>query len=378
VTTVARIAWEDSHRPARATHSAAKPTSVGRGKVSVPASDPVHPIISGILGVVPTSRWIFAQVEREGNLTSLFGSHVDADEAARLCDELVRQRAKSPKGPRIAATLGSLHDFESGITLLFADARSTFGILMILRTAELGPFTSSEVAMLTFALDAASERFSALRLQPSPRTAEEPRQHPMGTASQQADGAFYVLDADLQIVLAWNAEDQRRIALTGLHTRIAERLPTVLEETVRALTVGWSSDSVNQPGISRPVPFLVVRTQPMSGPAGLFIGVHIDRFQEPNSLTGAADRFHISPREVQVLALLLDGKHLDQIAKQLYITPSTVQDHIKSMLDKTKSRNRSELIARVLGWESTVDNVRTDRGDFASLDATPCGSPLPQ
>jgi DNA-binding CsgD family transcriptional regulator len=200
----------------------------------------------------------------------------------------------------------------------------------------------------------------------------------MGTASQQADGAFYVLDADLQIVLAWNAEDQRRIALTGLHTRIAERLPTVLEETVRALTVGWSSDSVNQPGISRPVPFLVVRTQPMSGPAGLFIGVHIDRFQEPNSLTGAADRFHISPREVQVLALLLDGKHLDQIAKQLYITPSTVQDHIKSMLDKTKSRNRSELIARVLGWESTVDNVRTDRGDFANLDATPCGSPLPQ
>lgn len=149
-----------------------------------------------------------------------------------------------------------------------------------------------------------------------------------------------------------SAEDQRRIALTGLHTRIAERLPTVLEETVRALTAGWSSGSVNQPGISRPAPFLVVRTQPMSGPAGLFIGVRIDRFQEPNSLTGAADRFHISPREVQVLALLLDGNHLDQIAKQLHITSSTVQDHIKSMLDKTESRNRSELISRVLGWDS--------------------------
>jgi hypothetical protein len=127
-------------------------------------------------------------VEREGNLTSLSGSHIDADEAARLIDELVRQRAKCPKGPWIATTLESLHDFESGITLLFADARSTIGILMILRTAELEPFTSSEVAMLTFALDAASERFSALRLQASPRTAEEPRQHPMGTASQQADG----------------------------------------------------------------------------------------------------------------------------------------------------------------------------------------------
>jgi len=37
----------------------------------------------------------------------------------------------------------------------------------------------------------------------------------------------------------------------------------------------------------------------------------------------------------------------------LYITSSTVQDHINSMLDKTESRNRSELIARVLGWEFT-------------------------
>jgi len=31
----------------------------------------------------------------------------------------------------------------------------------------------------------------------------------------------------------------------------------------------------------------------------------------------------------------------------------TVQDHIASMLDKTQSASRSELIARVLGWDST-------------------------
>ena len=96
----------------------------------------------------------------------------------------------------------------------------------------------------------------------------------------------------------------------------------------------------------------------MSGPAGLFIGVRIDRFHPPNSLTGPATRYHISPREVQVLALLLDGNHLDQIADQLSITSSTVQDHIKSMLDKTGSRNRSELIARVLGWELSPSDSR--------------------
>jgi DNA-binding CsgD family transcriptional regulator len=315
---------------------------------SVPPSDPTYPIIAGILEVAPASRWSFARVAASGELASVYASHGEPADLVALTDELKRQRSKAPIGPRIAATLGPLNDFASGITLVFADARMHYGILTLLRTAELGPFTSSEVRMLTFALDALSDNLSTLRLQPhaEPSTSSTP------VASEQA---FYVLDDDLQIVLAWSADDQRRIALTGLHTRIAERLPVVLEETVRELTAAWSAGPLKEPGVAQPVPFLVVRTQPMSGPAGLFIGVRIDRFQPPNSLVGPAAKFHISPREVQVLALLLDGSRLDEIAGQLFITSSTVQDHIKSMLDKTGSRNRSELIARVLGWELTPE-----------------------
>ena len=46
------------------------------------------------------------------------------------------------------------------------------------------------------------------------------------------------------------------------------------------------------------------------------------------------------------------ARKLEEIAEALNITTSTVQDHIKSMVDKTESRNRTELIARVLGWDS--------------------------
>jgi DNA-binding CsgD family transcriptional regulator len=321
----------------------------------MPESDPAYPILTGILRVVPTSRWTFARVEAKGELVSLFGSGASGDLLAELTDEFKRQRIRAPSGPRIAATLGSLNDFASGITLLFADARNNFGILTLLRTEELGPFTSSEISMLTFALDAESDRLSALHLQPTSKgTAVESRTVETALDAAAPDGSFYVLDSDLQIVLAWSSEDQRRIALTGLRTRMAERLPILLEETVRELTAAWSADSVREPGVARPVPFLVVRTQPMTGPAGLFIGVAVDRFHPQNSLISVAAQYHISPREVQVLALLLDGNHLDQIAKQLYITSSTVQDHIKNMLDKTGSSNRSQLIARVLGWEVTA------------------------
>jgi len=328
----------------------------------VPESDPAYPIINAILRVVPASRWSFARLMPDGQLAGLLiDSQGAAGELLRLGDEFERQREKAKKGPRIAATLGPLGDFESGITLLFADANASFGILTLLRTSELGPFTSSEISVLALSLDATSERLSALRLDPKtgrqarPDVHDRPSDAERATEAVEASGeSFYVLDRDLQIVLAWTAEQQRRVALTGLRTRIADRLPSVLEDAVRGLIADWRTDSGTQKtGIAHPVPFLVVRTQPMSGPAGLFIGVRIDRFKPPKSLRGPAAHFHISPRELQVLAMLLDGEKLEKIGQKLHIATSTVQHHIRSMVDKTKSRNRTELIARVLGWEST-------------------------
>lgn len=324
----------------------------------VPELDPAYPVITAILRVVPASRWAFARLKVDGELAGLLGdTQRTPSELFTLKDEYTRQRVKAKTGSRIAATLGPLGDFESGVTLLFADAHANFGILTVLRTSELGPFTSSEISMLTLALDSTSERLASLRL----HFAESVVQVQAAAGSRDdeteaSEGAFYVLDSDLQIVLAWSADKRRRAALTGLRTRLADRLPAVLEETVRELIAGWRSDpATREAGIARPVPFLVVRTQPMSGPSGLFVGVRIERYRPPNSLVGPAALYHISPRELQVLALLLDGATLDEIGQTLHITSSTVQDHIKSMIDKTESRNRTELIARVLGWESSSD-----------------------
>ncbi len=140
----------------------------------MPESDPAYPILSAVLDIVPASHWTFARVDPKGVLDSLYGSHGSGKGLAGLADEFKRQRSKSPTGPRIAATLGSLDDFASGITLVFADARANFGILTLLRTVELGPFTSSEISMLTFALDAVSDRLSALRVQSPGQIAAQP------------------------------------------------------------------------------------------------------------------------------------------------------------------------------------------------------------
>jgi DNA-binding CsgD family transcriptional regulator len=326
---------------------------------AVAATDPAAPIVDAILKVVPVSRWAFARLRSDGDLEKLLGSENSNTSQPKLERELKRQRSNVSNGPKIAAALGSLDEFESGVTMLFADDRATFGILTLMRTSELGPFTSAEIRMLTLALTSASERLSALRLHSRETMPPAAANHGDDISQQRGDppdGSFYVLDRDMQIVLTWNSTDWRRIAVTGLETPIAERLPAVLEETVRDLTSGWgAAPAKDAVGVARPVPFLVVHTQPVAGPRGLLIGVRIDRYEARNSLREPAVRFHISPREVQVLTLLLDGEHLDVIGQQLHITSSTVQDHIRSMIEKTGSRNRSALIARILGWEYTAD-----------------------
>ena len=93
---------------------------------AMPESDPAYPILAGILSLVPTSRWTFARVAPSGNLVSLFGSHGYGTGLAGLKDEFEHQRSEAATGPRIAATLGPLDDFVSGMTLLFGSCPSAW------------------------------------------------------------------------------------------------------------------------------------------------------------------------------------------------------------------------------------------------------------
>jgi hypothetical protein len=136
---------------------------------AIAESDPAYSIVSAITRIVPASRWAFARVGLHGDMGLLHSSDENDHDVSRVQSEFERQRVKAKVGPRIAAALAPLGGFESGITLLFADAQRTFGILTLMRTAALGPFTSTEISMLTLALSSGSDRFSGLRLQPPER-----------------------------------------------------------------------------------------------------------------------------------------------------------------------------------------------------------------
>lgn len=57
----------------------------------------------------------------------------------------------------------------------------------------------------------------------------------------------------------------------------------------------------------------------------------------------------LSPREVEILEMIIQGKTSKQIAELLFISKTTVDTHRRNILDKTSCNSTSELLMKVVG-----------------------------
>lgn len=62
-----------------------------------------------------------------------------------------------------------------------------------------------------------------------------------------------------------------------------------------------------------------------------------------------ARQHNLSPREREVLVLLIQGHDTAGLADRLGISPHTVRDHLKNVFRKTANRSRSELLSALTG-----------------------------
>src|SRR5579859_103670 len=73
-----------------------------------------------------------------------------------------------------------------------------------------------------------------------------------------------------------------------------------------------------------------------------------------NQKGAAPSEVRLSPRELEILELLAQGRLYKEIAAQLDISFDTVQWHIRNIYDKLHVRSRSEAIAKYLGRDNQV------------------------
>lgn len=169
-----------------------------------------------------------------------------------------------------------------------------------------------------------------------------------------------VLDDALRIVFAdWTA------MLTLL--RVAknpeepiEVLPSPLHEAVLDAIATWENRRATE-CVVEPLPDVVLRISRLSGVSNSYVAVFCESRTRRDDVKHAAATYSLTKRERDVLTLVLRGFSSSEIAQELIISETTVGDYFKQLLRKTQAKNRTEMIARVLGWASATRTLRGGR-----------------
>lgn len=108
-----------------------------------------------------------------------------------------------------------------------------------------------------------------------------------------------------------------------------------------------ASHEVTIRGSSGPLRLLVARFAPF-GAVASSIAI-VSGFFAPNGAQPAPLALppELSPRECDVVRLMLDGFRVPTIATSLYVSPNTVRNHLRSIFAKLHVTSQDELIARL-------------------------------
>jgi DNA-binding CsgD family transcriptional regulator len=160
-----------------------------------------------------------------------------------------------------------------------------------------------------------------------------------------------VLDESLRIVFAdWTA------ILTLMRVcqnprEPLESLPEPLNGAVRDVIASWDVSSAAE-AVVEPIPDVALRVSRLRGESGSYIAVFCENLARRDDIQHAASTFSLTRREQEVLRLVMQGFSTPEIATELTIAETTVSDYFKQLLRKTGAKNRTEMIARVLGWSA--------------------------
>jgi DNA-binding CsgD family transcriptional regulator len=96
-----------------------------------------------------------------------------------------------------------------------------------------------------------------------------------------------------------------------------------------------------------------VRVTRLNGQEPALFAIQLEFFRGGDSLSRAARKYQLTPREIDVLSMILGGASATEISESLQIAETTVQGYYKRLLTKTQARNRPAMVANVLGWEGS-------------------------
>jgi DNA-binding CsgD family transcriptional regulator len=129
-----------------------------------------------------------------------------------------------------------------------------------------------------------------------------------------------------------------------------DRLPFVVHavaDRARNVAAGRMSGAASARVRAPSGRWLLVRGSMLGDGADARTVVLLEAAQAPELAPLIADGYGLTQRERTVTQLVAQGASTDEIAGRLYLSPYTVQDHLKAVFDKVGVSTRGELVARL-------------------------------
>jgi DNA-binding CsgD family transcriptional regulator len=237
----------------------------------------------------------------------------------------------------------SRHGVTDAAPVVFRDAFGCWSFLELWRTT--GPFSDSDASFLR---DAAVPVTAALRAAQARTFAAVP------SGTQVAGPVVLVLSPDLEVRgqtpgteaplrLMVPRDDDGPPVPAGAYNVAAQLLAREAgvddhPAEARAHVGGGRWSTLRAARLDGPLP---------ADRADIAVTIEESTPAERLSLFGLASG--LSPRERELLGLLAAGHDTAEVARRMFLSAYTVQDHLKSVFAKANARSRRELLSRVLG-----------------------------
>lgn len=194
-------------------------------------------------------------------------------------------------------------------------------------------------------------RFSDKNLPQMIDTAVEDQRSPLAPEqvaafAKRSTPTIFIVDRTLRVLYFRADPAERRKDLLPLEDG---SLPPAVEYTVLKLLAQEQepADGVWRAGLTGAVAVRVVKLAGRR--TGGAYAITVERVGVRDQLLAVASRYGLSTRERQVLNLVVKGLRNEEIAESLCISKSTAIFHVKQLLTKTGSRNRTEIVAKIIG-----------------------------
>ncbi len=171
------------------------------------------------------------------------------------------------------------------------------------------------------------------------------------------------VDSDLHPIAAWFSEEPTASAHLPILRLQCGRLRPHIASLLSALTQAWDWGDATRcvRASGRIGNDIVMHAIPSSTHGAVTATLVFETFRSRRTLADTLATHAITTRESEVIRLLMAGHSVKEVAQTLCVEQCTIHDHIKNALAKTNARNRSHMIAMLLGYHADSKPEGPDR-----------------